>query len=241
MADDKKNEGEEAEELTPEELEAKAKKKKKILTGGGVLGLVAAGWIASMMAVPKVEELPHFEGPFVAPLSESSIQVNLRTSGARIFLVTDLNVKYKAYDEAYLAARVADPVYQSDLTNVLLTIIASKTPEEALETSLILLEELEEAIGPILFPIHIGDALLPTDGDSESGLQLGQSVDRSSLRGAHHAHVLQIDAVQKTISLDKGELLHLDVTSLDAEFVGEIQVGSHGRIEQVQKAKWLVQ
>lgn len=236
-------------------------KKKLLVAGGGVFGLVLVGYVASLMAAPGEEELPRFTGPYVAPLSEENIQVNL-SGGSKSFLVMGLNVKFYAYDEAYLTARVEDPVYKADLMDAVLAVASSKGPKEVLDPAgtLIFLEELKDAIDPILFPVHVGDAAAPVDFDSSSGLRGGESLNRSSLRGPLYEHHLQVDGPSRTIQLDGGEpvtfegeetdlavtsplglTVYLDVSEYAEDFAGEVMIGTHGRIYQILKREFLVQ
>ena len=77
---------------------------------------------------------------------------------------------------------------------------------------------------------------------------------KSTFRGRFHDHVLHVDAVNKTLKLGDGDettfngseedlviysvdgrSLYLDVTQIEPEFVGEIQVGVMGIAREVRE------
>src|SRR5262245_2998565 len=95
--DDKKAEGA-AEGAGASPAASSTKSKTPVLVGGSV-ALVALGWIFSTMAVPHKddEHAHHLEGPFVARLSKSELQVNLAGESSKRYLVMMLNGEYMAY------------------------------------------------------------------------------------------------------------------------------------------------
>ncbi len=237
-------------------------KKKGILLGGGVLALVGMAYFAFLMAVPAgVDEVP-LEGPFVANLSESQLSVNLAGHDNKNYLALEIKAEYVAYEEAYVANRTADPLYQAKLVDRTIVVVSAKSKEEISGAvgKDVLREELREAIDPILFPIHIGATATPNEADPESGLAVGTSIRKSSFRGLFFNHVLHVDAPDGTIAIDEGEkirfglgdddvrvvtpagdTLYLDTSGLDPHFVGEVRVGCHGRIKNFLFAKFLLQ
>lgn len=260
MADEEKKENEEGEE--GEESSDSPGKKKGILLGGGVVGLVVVAWAASLMAVPAEPEERAFSGPFVAPLSEEKIQVNLAGEGGRRYLVMSLSAVYDAYDETYFATRVIDPLYLPLLQDALIDIGSQKAREEVTSQADrdVFKQEIRTAVDPILFPIHLGDSLTPYDPDTLSGLAPGESVYTSTLRGPQAEHSITVDNVAKSLQLDGGDeiryagietdlelisptgkVVFVDVTGLEEGFQGEVPVGVLGRVRRVIFSELLVQ
>ena len=120
--------------------------------------------------------------------------------------------------------------------------------------------ELRDMLNPILFPIHLGKTEFPLDIHEESGLRPGLSYARSTFRGKFHDHVLKIDAPAKTLQIDEdpvvtftgveedfelttqtGDSFFLDVTQVNPEFQGEIQIGVHGHLRQVFATEYIAQ
>jgi hypothetical protein len=223
MADAKK-------EAAPEggkaaEGEAAKKSKAPVVFGGGALAMIALGYILSLMAVPTKEPpKPELEGPFVAGLSKSDIQVNLAGEGNKRYLVMKLQAQYFAYDENYVAGRlgvavlhgggggghgdapVEDPIYTAQLKNALLKLGSTKTRDQVTDPVLIdgFLEDVRTIVDPILFPIYVGDSHAPQDGDKVSGVKVGDSSTEADFRGLLHEHELEVDNVRRKVRLDDG-------------------------------------
>src|SRR5262245_6419199 len=109
MADAKKDDARKDAKKEDGAAEAAPKKSKTpMLLGGGAFGVVALGWMLSLMAVPKLDHghKPRLEGPFVARLSKTEIQVNLSGESSKRYLVMGLTGEYMAYDEAYVNGRL---------------------------------------------------------------------------------------------------------------------------------------
>lgn len=259
---------EEAKEETTEEgaEEAPKKSKKGIFLGGGVLGLVATAYIMSMMAVPSEPEPVPFNGPFVIGLSQAApdLRVNLSGSGGKRYLKCVLQAEYMGYDEVYATARVADPLYQAKEKHSMIGLASTKTKEdlEDLIGKERFAQELREIVNPILFPIHVGNELQAEGGHEDSGLEPGRTVDKSTMRLGFQDHFVHIDGPMGTIQLGKGEpvdfvgaedqenlavfdedglCLFLDVTGLDPEFVGDVNVGTFGHVKSIFYADFIVQ
>lgn len=255
-----KNEDVEAEETVADGEGGSSTKKKKLLIGGGLTGILAAGALAAMMAVPSKEEKPRFQGPFTAPLFEEQFNCNLRDWNH--FLRMSPEVMYQAYDPMYFASRTTDQLYLPQLKDAVLRVATTKSMEdlfgEADQDAFA--EELAESIDPVLFPAHIGSSKLPWDPDEASGLRPGLSTDRTSFRGNFHDHVLKVDAEAHTLQIDEGPViefedgdpdvavidasgstLYVDTSSLKEEFVGEVCVGVQGRILRILPLDLLIQ
>ena len=261
MAKDKKNEKDAKKAGAEEPKEGGKSKRKPLILGGGMLGLIAAAYIGAMVALPSDGTPPPFEGPFLADLSNGDIQVNLR-GDARRFLVMTLRAEYEGYDQEYVAARTADPVYQAKLQDVLIGLARQKTREEmedeiGLETFLV---EVHEAVDPLIFPVHVGNSIAHTKAHEDSGLAPGESIEDSTMRGGFKAHVVHVDQLKGTLALDDGpsvsfdgsetdlELasahgmtLYVDTTGVKEGYRGDVEVGTFGRVLSILKGRFLIQ
>lgn len=235
--------------------------KKGILLGGGVLGLVAAGWAVSLVATPSMPEAKMFTGPYVVALSPEDVQVNLSGGGKR-FLVLTLQAEFDSYDELYAGNRVADPLYQAKLKDALIRVARQKTKEDLDDVvgEEIFKGEVHAAIDPLLFPIHVGNELDSNGTHAESGLRPGKSIEESSLRSGFFAHQITVSVSGGTIRLDEGpevefegleedlllqnehgDVLYVDVTQLLDGFEGTVNAGTFGRVRNIYFGKLLVQ
>ena len=210
MAEEEKNESEEPEEGQEEASEKEPMspaKKRSIFLGGGILGLVVVAYFVAMMAVPAEPEETPLLGPFVAPLSEGRIQVNLSGEGNKRFLVMELQAIFEAYEETYMAERLADPLYGALLGDALIDVSSKKTRDEVTDPTRrsAFKEEIRFSVEPILFPVHVGDAKTPYDLDTESGVAMGDSRYSATLRGLLFDHRIELNAVETWVRLDEGE------------------------------------
>lgn len=230
--DDKKAEGQPAEG-------APKKGKLPMMLGGGAMAMIALGWIFATMAVPKKNhaEKPHLEGPFVARLSKTEIQVNLSGESSKRYLVMGLTAEYTAYDEAYVNGRLGiggaggghgdapaeDPLYTIQLKNALLSLASTRTREQVTDPVQIegFLEEARRLVEPVLFPVYIGDSHSPHHADSKSGLKLGESMHESDMRGLLHDHEIAVDPVKKRLRFDEGLSIDFAGRERDLELVNE--------------------
>lgn len=258
MADDKKKEN----QATDEGQKQSRRGRKGLLLGGGVLGLVAAAYAVSLVAVPANSGRARFAGPFVITLSPEDVQVNLSGDGGKRFLVVTLQAEYDAYEELYATKRVADPLYQAKLKDALIRIGRQKTKQD-LDNSVgedVFKAEVRDAVGPLLFPIHIGNPQDAGAAHEESGLAPGRSMSKSTMREGFFGHAITLDARKGVIRLDegppvqyqgsetdlelvneKGGLVYVDVSGVKEEFVGNVPVGTFGTIRGIYFGKLLVQ
>jgi flagellar basal body-associated protein FliL len=237
----------------------------------------AAGATLAVMAVPKAPEpKPVLEGPFVARLSKQDVQVNLAGENGKRYLVLGLNAEYFAYDESFVAARlgnaaaaggsatpaVEDPLYTAMLKDLLVRMASRKTREHVEDPVQMeaFLGEIRTAVEPLLFPVCIGDSVVPQHPDTKSGLRVGESIMDSTMRGMLHDHALEVSAPTKTIRLDggpvvtftgeerdlkltgeQGECLYVNVTGLNPDFVGKVPIGVAGRVRRIYREQLLMQ
>jgi hypothetical protein len=275
MADKKEAKGAKDGKDAVAEAPAASSKKKLVFGVGGVVAALALAFVASLMAVPKKAHTPHLEGPFVAKLSKEQIQANLARAGGKRYVALLLQAEYYAYSDAYVQGRLGgggggghgpagaeDPLYLAMLKDALLTVAATKTPDEITDAALVdvFLEEVREAVDPVLFPVYIGDAMTPYQPDKESGLKVGEDHMRSTMRGLLHEHALRVDGGAKTIALDAGsaipftnrdrnlkvinqagEYVYVDCTLVNSKFSGTVPVGVPGRVRRIFKDSLLVQ
>jgi hypothetical protein len=238
---------------------------------GGVIAVLMLAFMTALMAVPSGVGSNRLEGPFVARLSQSEVQVNLAGESSKRYLVMSLLAEYSTYDQSYVTARVgspgaggasADPLYAAMLKDALLRVASTKSRDQVTDPVQVesFLAQLREAVDPVLFPVCVGTSRSPRDEDGRSGLKLGESGLDSTLRGLLHEHALRIDAPHRAISLDSGPPCHftgserdlrvsdargqwvaLDVTGLDLDFSGEVAVGAAGKVRRIFRDSFLVQ
>jgi hypothetical protein len=259
MADDPKKKPEAP--AAPQGEQPAGKLKKKQILAGAAAGLIGLAYLASTLAAPKKADYKVFEGPFVAPVSAGEFTANLADKARKRFLLLKLNAVYEAFDDTYVPARQADPIYAALVSNVILD-IASKYSDEIMNEEICknFLAELQRALDPVLFPVHVGASASPAAADPKSGLRLGTSADRSTLRASLYDHKLTLSAEEKKLRLDSGppvqfegderdlrvenelgRVVFLDVTGLDPKFEGQVLVGVHGRLRELLKEKFNVQ
>lgn len=251
--------------------------KAKLWIVGAVIACVAGAGAAFAVSPKKEEPKPELEGPFVAKLSKEDVQVNLAGENGKRYLVLGLNAEYFAYDESFVAARlgnaasggdhggapaVEDPLYTAMLKDLLVRMASRKTREHVEDPVQMeaFLMEIRAEVEPLLFPICIGDSVVPQHADSKSGLRVGESIMDSTMRGMLHDHHLEVSAPTKTIRFDEGppiafqgderdlklegkngEFLFVNVTGLDPKFVGEVPVGVAGRVRRIYRGQLLMQ
>lgn len=240
------------------------KSKKGIFMLGGMLGLVGVAYFGATMGTPSIDPIPQFQGPYVAPLTpeKGNMQVNLADTDKNTYLLMGLTAEFDAYDGGYLEGQLADPVFSAKLLDRILTLGATETRESLASQDQVeaFLLQLRNALDPICFPVHLGDASLPNDPDSASGLRPGDSHLLGTLRGRYHDHTLAIDATKQTMRLDEGEevgyagheidllvsnaeqnYIYVNVTELKPDFVGELKLGVKGRLRKVLRHFWVQQ
>ncbi len=252
-------------EKPDEELEDEPQKKSKkgIFLLGGMLSLVAVAYFGATMGTPSIEPIPQYQGPFAVSLAvDGTSQVNLADPTKSVYFLMGLNGEYEAYEEGYLDIQLENLVIANRLVDELLTLGSAETRESlsSQNQAEAFLLKVRDAINPICFAVHLGDAAGPLDADSVSGLRTGDSHFMGTLRGRYHDHLLHVDVPNKTIRLDDGEetgfngdevdlmvadseqsYIFVNVTELKPDFVGELQVGVKGRLRKVLKNDWNIQ
>jgi len=256
MAEDNKKDAKASADAAP------PKSRKGLVLGGGIAGLVAAAYIVAMVALPGDTKPPEFGGPYITPLSSGEVQVNLKGEQGRRYLVMTLKAEYEGYGEAYVARRVADPIYQAVMLDALIGIGRQKTREDLDDVvgEESFKAEIQEVIEPILFPVHVANPDSATQYDEDSGVGPGRSVERSTMRGGFKAHWLHVDRQKGKISLDDGKPIEIDgseadlmvtnqnglsvwvdLTHTEPDYVGDVHVGTFGRIRKIHRGKFITQ
>ncbi len=233
--------------------------------GGAALILVALGWALSLVAVPrKHEPVTHaLHGPILLGVSPpSGFQVNLAGGGGKNYLAMTVMAEVDAFDEARVTERAGDPLYQARVSDAVLKTASRKKKgdlDDAVDKE-VFRQELRAALEEVLFPVHVGNAEEAGERHPESGLAPGASIDRATMRGPFFEHVLVVDAAQKTIQLDSGEVqrfqggeddlevrdakggrVFVDVSRLGPGFRGEVPVGVMGVVRNVYFTAFLIQ
>ncbi len=256
MADEEKTDDA---ELAEGEASGSAKKGKLKMVGG-IVGVIAAGAMAAIMAVPSTVEKPRFVGPFTVPLFEDQFNCNLIER--EHYLQMKPEVMYQVYEETYLTTRMTDQLYLPQMKDAVLRIASNKSMKDLFGESDQngFMEELSVALDPVLFPVHIGSSTLPWDPDEESGLRPGLSTDKTTFRGYFHDHVLRVDSTEMTMQVDDGpvtefeegdpdvkvidadgSVLYIDVAGLKEGFSGDVQLGVRGRIMRIMPLDMIIQ
>jgi flagellar basal body-associated protein FliL len=160
------------------------------------------------------------------------------------------------------ASATEDPLYLVMLRDLLLRKAGRRTREQIEDPVHMeaFLMELRSELEPLLFPLCVGDSLSPQAADAKSGLRVGESTMESTMRGLLHEHELEVNAPARTIRLDdgpvttfrgdehdlkllnaEGESVHINVTGLSEKFVGEVPIGTAGRVRRIYRNQVLIQ
>lgn len=239
------------------------KGKGKLLVGGGIVSVIAAGALAAVMAIPSKDEKPRMEGPFALELFEEQFSCNLQGKDRTRYLQMEPQVSYLSYDPQYMVTRQTDPLYAGMLEATVFAVSSRKDTEEIWEGDIgetAFAEELRDNIDPILFPVHVGPTSLPWDYDEESGLRPGLSSSKTTFRGHFEDHILHVTQDPMQMRIDEGppanfkegdedvrlisaegSVLFIDASRLKEGFEGEVKIGVRGRIIQVIPVGLLIQ
>jgi len=221
------------------------------------------GAALAVMAIPSgPKPVPKFTGPYFHQLFEKQKTSNTVDSDYKRYIKANPQVEFFAYDAGYMVNRDLDPLYQAWLDDAFGNLMAGKSLKEIFDSSARerFSQEIRHTIEPALFPVHLGESASPLEADPLSGLRPGDSYRQNTFSGAFWEHKLKIDGENKTISIDggeatpfmgeeldlkvsapSGEFIFVDVTGLNPEFSGEIQIGVQGRIRQVFIKDYLAQ
>ncbi len=261
MADKKEEPDKEAEGTEAAEGSGKPKNKSVMLIGG-IVGVLALAFVASLMAVPGKTKARHLKGPLTSPLTEEPINVNLQNNESKRYLQFKLHCEYYTYDEGYYLSRLADPLYVPRLMNAMQRIAASLTVESVTGkvNRPLVVREMVVGINPVLFPVHIGANPMPSAKEEKSGIGPGYSMIDATFDGYIDDHVLHVDGEAKTLKVDSGptvkfegtetdlelltadgKTLYLDMTSFHEDFTGEIQIGRQGHLQNLLIEEWILQ
>jgi hypothetical protein len=239
--------------------------KRGLIFSSSILCVVAAAAATAFLGVPRENSWDYTR--FVVPLKAEPFEVNLADGGRRRYLVMDLVVDVRSYDEEATRAWVADPICVSYLDHAINSVGSAATMEEVYDitgpdgiSGKLFMEQIRASVERVIFAVQFGDASDPMAPDSESGLAPGISSSKSTLRGPLSEHSIQLDCIMHTIQFDDGEMfsfdgteddvqitnsagqsLYVDLTGVELDFVGEVHVGVSGRVLSVLKRKFVVQ
>ncbi len=254
-------ESEEPKEVAEEEAAPK-KSRKSLLFGGGAAAVIAAGALAAVMAVPSKHEVRRLAGPYSIALFEKEFSCNIEEAGRTRYLKMAPQAAYFAYDATYMQNRGLDELYAPALHNTVFQIASRKTLDEIYGSvnESTFMEELRDALDPVLFPVHIGETALPWDFDETSGLRPGLSSDENTFRGEFDKHALHVDAATQEMWIDEGPrttyepgdfdvrvisadggVVFIDTSNLEEGFQGEVQIGVRGRVMRILPNGLLIQ
>ena len=134
---------------------------------GGVVGLVAAGGLLAVLAVPAKKVRPRLEGPFFAQLTEEPVPVSTIDSDNRRYVKFAVDAEYKAYREEYVIERWQDPFFAPTLRSRIEFAASDKTIKEISEgmNRDVFAEQLRDELDEVVFPLHIGETRNPIDKD----------------------------------------------------------------------------
>jgi hypothetical protein len=239
--------------------------KRGLIFSSSILCVVAAAATTAFLGVPK--EMSWDYSRFVVPLKAETFEVNLADEGRRRYLVMDLIVDVRSYNEEATRAWVADPICVSYLDHAVNSVGSAATMDEVYDITgpdgvqgKLFMEQIRASVERVLFAVQCGDAPNPMIKDSFSGLAPGISNRKATLRGPLSEHSIQLDCISHTIQFDDGDVytfdgteddfhltnaagdsVYVDLTAVELDFIGSVPVGVSGRILSVLKRKFVVQ
>jgi hypothetical protein len=246
-------------------VEEPKRSKRGLILSSSFLCVIAAAATTAFLGVPKETSWDYSR--FVVPLKAEPFEVNLADEGRRRYLVMDLIVDVRSYNEEATRAWVADPICVSYLDHAVNSVGSAATMDEVYDITgpdgvqgKLFMEQIRASVEEVLFAVQCGDAPNPMTKDSMSGLAPGISNRKATLRGPLSAHSVQLDCISHTIQFDDGDMytfdgteadfhltnsagdsIYVDMTAVELDFVGSVPVGVSGRILSVLKRKFVVQ
>jgi len=239
--------------------------KRGLLVSSSVFCVIAAAAMPAFLGVPK--ELAWDYSRFVVPLKAEAFEVNLADAGRRRYLVMDLVVDVRSYNEEATRSWVADPICVSYLDHAVNSVGSAATMEEVYDLTgpdgvqgKLFMEQIRSSVEKVIFAVQFGDASDPMTADSLSGLAPGVSSRLSTFRGPISQHSIYLDCIGHTVKFDDGEpcsfdgtednfhitnaagdSIYIDVSNVELDFNGEVPVGVSGQILSVLKRKFVIQ
>jgi len=239
--------------------------KRGLILSSSIFCVVAAAAATAFLGVPKETSWDYSR--FVVPLKAEPFEVNLADEGRRRYLVMDLIVDVRSYNEEATRAWVADPICVSYLDHAVNSVGSAATMDEVYNITgpdgvqgKLFMEQIRASVETVLFGVQCGDALDPMTADSASGIAPGISNRKSTLRGPISEHFVHLDCISHTVQFDDGDLftfdgteadfhltnsagdsIYVDLTGVELDFIGQVPVGVSGRILSVLKRKFVVQ
>lgn len=232
----------------------------------GIVIVVAAGGGIALMAIPKKDPpIPTLEGPWSLTFFDDVFVANTLDDNFSRYIRFSPSCSYFAYDPLYAPGRLADPdllpALNESISNVVAKFRLNEIMVDGSGEEMALTAQLEQVIEPLLFPVHVGETVLPLEVDPESGLRVGDSQERrGTFRGRFQENFITVDGPAKTLQLGDGDAVtytgsetdlelrasdgrtvFVDVTKVLPEFQGKVKVGVRGRIRQIYLGNKLAQ
>lgn len=231
---------------------------------GAVVGLIGAGAMLAVMAMPKTATTPTFEGPGTHIFfPQGEIVGNPLDDNFSRYVKFSPSCTYFAYDLAYPEARRNDPTYETLLREAFQSTISRSKIDDIIKGAGkdAFAAALEDIAEPILFPVHLGDTARPYDQHEASGLRLGDRQEREgTFRGPFHEHTLKVDATRSTLQIEggpevefqdgdreviveapDGTKVYVDTSDIVEDFIGEVPIGVKGRIRTIMTGEIMAQ
>lgn len=227
--------------------------------------MIALGWALSLVALPSKHDSapPVARGTILLDVSpDKGFQVNLSGFGGKHYLAMKVMAEAEAHDTTWLSERAKEPLIEAKLSDAVLKVASHKTKAD-LDDSVgkdVFREELRTALDERLFPVQVGDESGEGELHPKSGLFPGSSIDRATMRGSYGEHSIEVNPTAKTVKLDSGEpvpftgtetdlevksstgeTIYVDVSRLDPDFHGKVQVGVLGSVRSVYFTGFLIQ
>jgi hypothetical protein len=246
-------------------VEEPEKSKRGLVVSSSIFCVIAAASMTAFLGVPTPVSWDYSR--FVVPLKAEAFEVNLADAARRRYLVMDLVVDVRSYNEEATRSWVSDPICVSYLDHAVNSVGSAATMEEVYDLTgpdgvqgKLFMEQIRSSVEKVIFAVQFGDAMDPMNADSDSGLGPGVSSRLSTFRGPISKHSIYLDCIAHTVQFDDGAAysfegteddfhvtnaagnsVYIDVSDLELDFIGEIPVGVSGRILSVLKRKFVVQ
>jgi hypothetical protein len=246
-------------------VEEPKRSKRGLIVSSSIFCVIAAASMTAFLGVPR--EISWDYSRFVVPLKAEAFEVNLADAARRRYLVMDLVVDVRSYNEEATRSWVADPICVSYLDHAVNSVGSAATMEEVYDLTgpdgvqgKLFMEQIRSSVEKVIFAVQFGDAPDPMTADSTSGLAPGVSSRLSTFRGPLSKHSIYLDCIAHTVQFDDGDAysfdgteddfhitnasgdsVYIDVSNLELDFSGEVPVGVSGRILSVLKRKFVVQ
>ena len=167
-------------------VEEPEKSKRGLVVSSSIFCVIAAASMTAFLGVPTPVSWDYSR--FVVPLKAEAFEVNLADASRRRYLVMDLVVDVRSYNEEATRSWVSDPICVSP---------------DGVQGKLFM-EQIRSSVEKVIFAVQFGDAMDPMNADSDSGLGPGVSSRLSTFRGPISKHSIYLDCIAHTVQFDDG-------------------------------------